>query len=179
MRPHRPLISGLAWVGIALCGCRTVGPAAVSDLRVVAGRSPSSGRATEFHAVVAPVDARSNDDGSESPGPIARVTLELKEDRFEYRMRLRNPEGHLVTSAYVALAPTGERQEKTPLVVLFASGLYRDRFLTLRGTGTVPASARAGVLADEIQGRPGAFVVVLRGGESGGELWTGRLMEGR
>jgi hypothetical protein len=92
-------------------------------------------------------------------------------------MRLRNPRSALVTAAYVSAEGTGERQE-SPIIVLFSDGRYRERFLELRGTGSVPASMRATSLAGALQERPGAFIVTLRGADFE-EIWVGRLAQGR
>ncbi|MGQ0649909.1 MAG: hypothetical protein ACT4P7_20350 [Gemmatimonadaceae bacterium] len=179
MRHARSLISGLAIGCACAAGCQPLTPPALtSELRVVAGSRESSAPASAFHAEVWEFGLTS------APGrrpPFnslqARVTLELRGDRFEYHIRLRNPDAELITGAFLTTVGAGGRAE-SPVVVLFTDGGLRDRFIELRGTASVVASTRASVLVEELQSRPVGFAITLRGADERA-VWSGRLLEGR
>ena len=171
MRPRLPTIL-LALSSVALAGCRAAVPRGTSELRVIAGRGASL-PSTAFHATIRPAVA----DTSPDPGVRARVTLLLTQDGMEYHMRLENPGSRLVTGAWLVVR-SGDDASAVPLVHLFSDGRYRDRFIEVRGTVAVPAALRSGVLAEEIQGNPAGFAVVLQG-QGARERWSGPLRVGR
>ncbi|MBC7895863.1 MAG: hypothetical protein H7066_10635 [Cytophagaceae bacterium] len=157
-------------------GCTRVGMAPPSaELRVVTGSARTSGEASTFHAEVQAT--RATDGGLPSSPLWARVTLELKGDALEYRMQLRNPGAELVTEALVTMQGDGGAPSSA-VVHLFSDAGFRSSMLELRGMATVRASMRAATIAEELQGAPQRFTVVLKG--SGPEdFWSGPLRIGR
>ena len=142
-----------------------------SELRVVAGPRLSGAAPS---ALYAEVRGRAPEAGSiVRRGLEARITLELKGDAIEYRVRLVNPGAVVVTEAWVTLQGEDGR-EGSPVVQLFSGGRFRDPYLELRGTGSVLASMRTAVIVAELQTRPQAFAVTLRG-LGLGNVWSGRL----
>lgn len=151
----------------------SVSPSA--ELRVVAGPPRSGGVASAFHAEV---QARGEAEGAAPSSPLrARVTLELNGDALEYRMQLRNPGAELVTEAVVMMLGEGATPSTT-VVQLFSDAGFRSSILELRGMATVRASMRAAAIAEELQGAPHRFTVVLKGAGPR-DLWSGPLREGR
>jgi hypothetical protein len=150
-------------------------PAPSSELRVVAGSARQGGAASAFHAEVQARGAIETD----APSSLltARVTLELKGDALEYRMQLRNPGAELVTEAMVTMQ--GERGSPASTVVqLFSDAGFRSSMLELRGMATVRASMKAAMIAEELQGAPQRFTVVLRGADPQ-DVWSGPVRIGR
>jgi hypothetical protein len=159
-------------------GCRPVAlQSRPGELRVAAGQWSQDGSSNSLDAESEASLGGTGGSTAPDSGLQVDVSLELRDGHIEYRMRLRNPRSALVTAAYVSAEGTGERQE-SPIIVLFSDGRYRERFLELRGTGSVPASMRATSLAGALQERPGAFIVTLRGADFE-EIWVGRLAQGR
>ena len=180
MLSHPPMrLSPTLAKAVCLC-CTCLGACApvamvppASELRVVAGQGNANGAANAFHAEV----ARQADTAASSSPLRARVTLELKGDALEYRMQLRNPGAELVTEALVVMRGDGSGPPAT-VIQLFSDAGFRSSLLELRGMATVRASMRAAAIADELQGAPQRFMVVLKGAGPR-DLWTGPLREGR
>lgn len=170
MRPSLQLVIGLAIGCAASHACRPVASARSSEIGGLRAVRQGGAAPTTFRA-----DLQASGPGADRFGGVeARVSLEIVADHFEYRMRLRNPGGELVTEALVYVrGPGGEAA--TPVMVLFTNGSFRAPVLELRGTAAVQASMRPEKIAEALQSFPGAFAVVLRGSGRGGD-WT---LEGR
>jgi hypothetical protein len=120
------------------------------------------GRARDFSAVLAAHEGVSG----------AEATVHLSEDAIEYRLRVRNPTGALISAA--GLEVLDESSTPRVVAVFFSDAAFRERTLNLRGSASIPASMSAAVLGEEVQGSPSTFRVFLRVG-SAGESWVGRL----
>lgn len=170
MRPSHHLVIGLAIGCTASAACRPAVSSGSSELGSVPPVRLAGPVPTTFHA-----DLRGAGGDSDGGGTLqARVWLEIVEGRFEYRLRLRNPGGAVVTEALVY--DRGEEgRPAAPVMVLFSNGQFRAPMLELRGTAAVLASMRAERIAEELQSSPGTFGVVLRGSGPDGD-W---VVEGR
>lgn len=167
------VLSAVLVLGVACRGAAA--PLRASELRVVSSDAYSTKTASEFHARIG-ADRSLADDAASDSSLHAWVSLRLRGDEFEYHIRLRNPGAFQVTEAVVA-SVAGPERLMTPVMVLFRDARYRDRFLEVRGLGVVLPSMFASTIAEEIQGRPSAFAVLLKG--PGGERWMAPLTEGR
>jgi hypothetical protein len=146
-----------------------------AELRVVTGAARQGGSTSAFHAEV---EARGATGSDVQASPLkARVTLELKGDALEYRMQLRNPGAELVTEAMVTMQGDSGAPAST-VVQLFSDAGFRSSMLELRGMASVRASMKAATIAEELQGAPQRFTVVLKGSDPQ-DVWSGPLRIGR
>ncbi len=165
--PHlRGTVAALLTIGVA--GCRPVAqmPRA-GELNVVATAIRRASLPTNLMARVRPDTAGTGDVGAD-------VSLKLNGDAVDYAMVIRNPAGLAIEEALVVMSADGPSLERV-VAALFVDGRFRDRHLELRGTVQILPSLTAATLAEELQIRPGAFRVLIRGRGADGVRWEGGL----
>lgn len=156
--------------------CRSAStPARSSELSAVSAAAAIKRTSSAFHARIGEPGALSDTVRSDS-ALRAWVSLRLRGDEFHYHIRLQKHGAFQVTEAVVASRADADGL-LTPVVVLFRDARFRDRFLEVRGLGVVLPSMVASAIAEEIQSRPSAFVVLLKG--PGGERWMAPFTEDR